>query len=413
MKILQINSHYQKGAAGKIASYIHQELLQRGVSSYVAYGRPPYNKEKNVYYIGNRIERYIEAAVTRVLGINGYTSFYSTWELIRLIKKIKPTIIHLHVIHGYYVNFNMLFNYINKENIPVVWTFHDCHAFTGNCGFYYDCLKWKKGCHNCEYLNDYPKSLFFDFTKNMWKNKNKVFTKTNMIIVSPSEWMTKGAKMSYFGKYKCVTINNGIDTENTFYNKDKAVLRKKYGFKDSDKILLSISFGQENPRKGVKYVIQLAKDLHHIGFKLILIGWNKKYDESIKGIRGIVTIPFTNDQNELSDYYSLADVFLLPSLAENYATVVIESLACGTPVVGFDVGGVAEQLNNGKGIFVELRNQEKFNKAVMDIAYQKTPIMPRNEIVEYTQKNNSISTMVDKYIEVYEELLLISRRNDK
>lgn len=405
MKILQINSHYRKGGAGKIVSYLHQEFQKRGIFSYVAYGREPYINEENIFPIGNKLETYIEAIATRVLGLSGYTSLYSTWKLIRLIKKLNPDIIHLHVIHGYYLNFTMLFSYLNKRKIPVVWTFHDCHAFTGNCGYYYDCQKWKSGCHDCEYLRDYPKSIFFDFTKKMWNEKKEAFSKTKKIIISPSDWMTNDAKMSYFGKYKCITINNGIDTEKTFVPKARASLRSKYGYKDSDKVLLGISFGQENPRKGVKYLIQLAKDVSSLGVKLILIGWNKKYDELISGLDNVTTIPFTSDQNELADYYSLADIFLLPSLAENYATVVIESLACGTPVVGFDVGGVAEQLNDGKGIAVELKNQEEFNKAILDILEKRISLMSKEQIAKSTKKNNSIKKMVDKYVKVYTELI--------
>lgn len=405
MKILQINSHYRKGGAGKIVSYLHQDFQKRGISSYVAYGRERNVNEENVFFIGNKFETYLEAIVTRVLGINGYTSLYSTWKLIRLIKKLNPDIIHLHVIHGYYLNFNMLFSYLNKQKTPVVWTFHDCHAFTGNCGYYYDCQKWENGCHDCEYLRDYPKSNFFDFTKKMWRDKKAVFIKTKKIIISPSDWMTNDAKMSYFGKYKCVTINNGIDTEKTFFPKDRSSLRSKYGYKDSDRVLLGISFGQENPRKGVKYLIQLANDLSSQGVKLILIGWNKKYDELISGLDNVTTIPFTSDQNELADYYSLADIFLLPSLAENYATVVIESLACGTPVVGFDVGGVAEQLKDGKGIAVQLKAQQEFNNAILDILENKVSLKSKDQIAKFTKKNNSIKTMVDKYLEAYTELL--------
>ena len=408
MKVFQINSHYDQSGAGKIVSCIHKELKKRGYDSMVAYGRGHIINERGIYRIGSKFEIAIEGFATRIIGINGFTSWNATKKLVKEIERFSPDVIHIHGLHGYYLNYKILFDYINKNNIPCVWTFHDCHAFSGNCGYHYECEKWKTQCYKCEHLKEYPTSYFFDNTKWMWKEKKKLFTKTdNKIIVSPSDWMTNDAKKSYFGKYECITINNGIDTENIFFRRNKIECRKKHKFFQDDKIVLAIAFGFDDPRKGSKYIIQMARDLKNEDIKFIIIGWKKKNDSFIEGLDNVRTIPFTNNQDELAEYYSLADVFVLPSLAENYATVVIESFACGTPVVGFDVGGVHEQLIGGKGITVPVENQQQFNNAVLNIVNKKVELLNNNEIENYAKINNSVDKMVDKYIDVYRRVLLL------
>jgi putative colanic acid biosynthesis glycosyltransferase len=406
MKIFLINSHYNQSGAGKIITSIHKQLQKDGFESMVAYGRGRGTSDKNVYKIGSKLSVYSSVFATRYLGINGFTSKHATKELVKEAKKFNPDIIHLNGLHGYYLNFKILFDYINDNNIPCVWTFHDCHAFSGNCGYHCECEKWKTGCVKCTHLRDYPTSYLFDHTKWMWQQKRNLFTKTdNKIIVSPSDWMTNDAKQSYFGKYPCITINNGIDTEKVFYSRDRVLCRKKYGYKNNDKIVLSIAFGLDDPRKGVKYMIQLAKDLQTENVKLILIGWSDKNNNLIEGLTNVKTIPFTNNQDELAEYYSLADVFVLPSLEENYATVVIESLACGTPVVGFNVGGTPEQLDEGRGIVVEKGNQEQLNEAVIGLLNGYSNVKDSHSIIKDIKSNNSIVAMSTKYEQLYNRLL--------
>ncbi|PRR84082.1 glycosyltransferase [Clostridium vincentii] len=402
MRIFQINSHYNQSGAGKIVACIHRELKRHGYGSMVAYGRGKVTNEDGIYRIGSKFELAFEGFNTRFIGINGFTSWNATKKLVMEIDKFCPDVIHLHGLHGYYLNYKILFDYINRKNIPCVWTFHDCHAFSGNCGYHYECDKWKTSCYECQHLREYPTSYWLDHTNWMWEQKKNLFTQTdNKIIVSPSEWMTDDAKQSFFGKYNCITVNNGVDTENVFYKRDKNECRKKYGFSVNDKIILGIAFGFDDPRKGVKYIIQMAHDFKDQNIKFILIGWNKKNNYLIDKLSNILTIPFTNNQDELAEYYSLADAFLLPSLAENYATVAIESMACGTPVVGFDVGGVAEQLTGRKGITVPAADQLKFNAAVLSILDGTAQLCNDTEIEDYTKGNNSILGMVEKYLEIY------------
>ena len=404
MKVLQINSHYNQGGAARIAAYIHRQLLAEGVESYVAYGRGKVSEEQNVYRFNRTWEIYLSALLSRLTGINGWFNRGATKRLLRLMKQIQPDVVHMHALHGYYLNWPLLFEYLNRQQIPVVWTFHDCHAFVGNCGYYYDCQKWMSGCGSCPNVQGYPKSQFFDFTAWMWKRKKELFTQgDNKVIVTPSDWLTKEAGKSYFGKYKCVTIHNGIDSHNTFYPRDKQECRKKHGYRTEDKIVLGIAVGYSDPRKGAKYMLQLARDLQDA--KVILIGWEHTNDEMLRGLTNVEALPAMDSAEALAEYYSLADVFVLTSLAENYATVNLEAMACGTPVVGFDCGGTPEQLTEGKGIAVPTANQEILSRTVRQVLNQEISLQQGEELSRRIRTENSLEQMAAKYRRLYRELL--------
>ncbi len=405
MKVLQINSHYDQGGAARIVATLHRQLLKKGIESYVAYGRGEISKEENVLNFGNKTDVYCSAFLSRFTGWNGYFNHIATRKLISLIKKIQPDIIHMHVLHGYYINVPMLFRFINKHNIPCVWTFHDCHAFVGNCGYFFDCRKWEIGCSECPYIKNYPTSQWFDHTEKMYRHKQSLFTVGDKkIIVTPSQWLTEETKKSYFRKYPCVTIHNGINTEEIFYPRDRKLCREKYGFSKEEKLVLGIAVGYRDPRKGASYILQMAKDLEN-SVKVILIGWNRENDKMLEGLTNIIPIENTKDVEMLAEYYSMVDLFVIPSLAENYATTTLEAMACGTPVVGFAVGGIPEQLADGKGIAVEAANQKDFTEAVRKVLEEPDCVRRGEELVRIIQEENSNEKMVKEYIEIYERLL--------
>jgi Glycosyltransferase len=405
MRILQINSHYNQGGAARIVACIHRQLLRTGEESYVAFGRGRVPEEPNIYRIDKPAEIYISALESRVTGINGWGNRAAAKRLIRFMEKVRPDVVHMHTLHGYYVNLPMLFHYLNVHQIPCVWTFHDCHAFVGNCGYYFACGKWKDGCGKCPNLAGYPSSLFFDFTAFMWRRKKELFTSgERKVIVSPSDWLTGEAKKSFFGKYPCITIRNGIDVNNTFFLRDRGACREKYGYQPGEKLVLGIAVGYSDPRKGAKYIIRLAKDLERKA-KVILIGWERKNDAMLEGCTNVIPLPSTSSIEMLAEYYSLADVFVLPSLAENYATTALESMACGTPVVGFEVGGIPEQLSGGRGIVVKPGDQQAFTAAVEKVLEGGGTLLGRERLAEEIRRENSTEKMTEAYLEIYGRLI--------
>lgn len=404
MKILQINSHYNQGGAARIVACIHRQMLSEGENTWVAFGRGKKPLESNCVRIDTMPEVYWSALVSLIGGINGWSNRIATAKLIRLIRRIQPDVIHLHALHGYYLNWPVLFRYINQKQIPCVWTFHDCHAFTGNCGYFFECDRWQNGCGSCPNIHTYPNSRWFDFSAWMWKRKRALFTATdNKVIVSPSQWMTVQAKKSYFGKYECVTIPNGIDTKQTFYPRDRRVCRERYGYSQQEKLILGIAVGYRDVRKGAKYILKLAEHLHEEA-KVILIGWNEEDNAMLEGMTNVIALPSTKDASMLAEYYSMADVFVIPSLAENYATTVLESMACGTPAVGFDAGGTPELLTEGRGIAVPAGDQEAFDAAVRKALSEDSGLLRGEELAALIQKENDMSVMTERYLNLYRQL---------
>lgn len=403
MKVLQITSHYDQGGAGRIAACLHRQLLSEGIESVVVYGRGKETTDTGVVKFDKEYEIYLSALLSRLTGLNGWWNLRGTKRLIRQLEECRPDIIHIHALHGYYVNFPKLWKYIGEKQIPVVWTFHDCHAFTGNCGYFFECDRWKNGCGHCPALRGYPASQWFDFTRWMWKRKKKLFTAGDkMILVSPSDWLTECAKKSFFQKYSCVTIHNGIDTVNTFRPLDQDTMKEKYGYQ-ADKIVLGIAVGYKDPRKGAKYIIQMAKDLGKEA-KVILIGWEECNNSMLQGCDNIITLPAVNDSRMLAEYYSMADVFVLPSLAENYATTALEAMACGTAVVGFQTGGIPEQLADGRGIAVKAGDQEAFTEAVRRVLREPECVLHGETLAAVVRKENSIEKMTAEYRKVYQRV---------
>lgn len=412
MKVLQINSHYDQGGAARIVATLHRQWLSKDMEAYVAYGRGLCPKDKNVFRFGTKLEIGISVMLSRITGRSGYFNRRSTAKLIRKIEQIQPDMIHMHVLHGYYINVPMLFHYIKKNKIPYIWTLHDCHAFTGNCGYFFDCRRWEEGCGECPYLRSYPKSLMLDATARMWQDKKELYGNAgNGKIVVPSLWLSGEVKKSFLGKADCRVIANGIDTEVFSCPKEKGKLREKYGYSAEEKIILGVAVGYQDRRKGVEYILGLAKRMPTVRF--ILIGWHEKLNPMKKGLRNVVTLKSVSDRKKLADYYRMADVFVIPSLAENYATTVLEAFACGTPVVGFDIGGISQQLEERKGLTVPLGDQEAFKQAVCQVLYEETKVLRGEALAAKVRETNSAEKMAEKYLDLYEQALTDrERKND-
>ena len=279
-------------------------------------------------------------------GLNGCFAAFSTLCLIKKINSIKPDIIHLHNLHNSYINLPLLFKYIKKCNVPVVWTLHDCWAFTGQCPHFtmVKCERWKTGCHDCPSYREYPQSKV-DQTKTMWKLKKKWFTGVeNMTIVTPSRWLANLVKESYLGEYPVRVINNGIDL--SIFKPTESDFRSKHGIGDK-KMLLGVAFGW-GERKGLDVFLELVKKLDAEKYQIVLVGTDESIDKMLP--ENIISIHRTQNQNELAEIYTAADVFVNPTREDNYPTVNMEAIACGTPVITFDTGGSTEILDESTGL---------------------------------------------------------------
>lgn len=402
MRIVQINGG-AKGSTGKIMMGIAEVARAQGHEVMCASPITTTNRDAGedcgYYRIGTFNSRRVNVALARITGFNGCFAWFETYKLLKKIDEFKPDIIHLHNLHDSYINLPMLFSYIKKHNVPTVWTLHDCWAFTGQCPHFtiVKCDKWKVGCHNCPQYKEYPASLY-DNTKKMWQLKKKWFTGVkNMTIVTPSRWLARLAQESYLKEYSIRVINNGIDLN--VFKPTQSNFRERYEIPAEKHIILGVSFAW-GYRKGLDCFVEMAEKLGE-QYQIVLVGTDDEIDKNLP--HNIISIHRTQNQKELAEVYSAADVFVMPTREENYPTVNMEAIACGTPVVTFDTGGSPEMLDDKTGIVVEANDIEATKKAIKDIC-EKKKCNDEEYIAAYSKKFDMKKRFAE-YIELYANVL--------
>lgn len=392
MKILQINSVCGSGSTGKIAVEISDYLDSLNIENYIAYGIGNSNRH-NTYKIGNRIDNHLHSFMSRKFCLQGYGSIFSTIKFIRYIKRINPDIIHLHNIHGHYLNFPILFNYLKKSNVNVVWTFHDCWPFTGKCAHFTKakCYKWKTHCQNCKQLNTYPDSIR-DRTFKNFNDKKEYFTSIDKFhIVTVSNWLKETVENSFFKGKNIKCIYNGIDTN--VFKPVQSTLRKKLGIENKFVILGVASVW--NSGKGLNEFIELSKKIDDDSV-IILIGLS---DEQIEDLpKNMIGISRTENIEELVKFYTLADVFINLSIEETFGLVVAEALACGTPAIVYDSTACPEVVELKESCIVKSHNIDELTKK---INFFKN--MNEKLVIKLNKKFN-LNEMLSHYVDLYNHI---------
>ena len=396
MKILLIDINCKNSSTGKIVYDLYKEINnKKGYEAAICYGRGPLIKESKIYKFSTDLETKIHAFFTRITGLMGYFSPFATRKLIKFIDEYNPDVIHIHELHSYFVNIIPLVNFIKKRKIKTVWTFHCEFMYTGKCGYSYECEKWKNECKTCPQIKEYPKSLFFDFTKKMFNDKKNIMRDFNTLtIVTPSKWLEKRVENSFLKEKQILTIHNGIDTE-IFHLKNSEELKIKYNLKD-EKVILAVAPNILSERKGGRWILKLAKEYKDKDVKFILIGienLNEKFDENI------IPVGLLSDQNELAKYYSMADLFLICSKRENFPTTCLEATCCGVPIIGFDEGGTKETGLEEKSSFIQYGDITKLKEEVDKFLFAKQ--FNHEEISREGIKKYSKKEMLNKYLKLY------------
>ena len=403
MKVLYIDVLCKSGSTGKIVYELCTRTLSDGIEAAVCHGRGPTPGEDFTYKFGLDWETALHALLTRVTGRTGCYSFFSTRRLLKFMDKFQPDVVHLHEPHAYFINLRPFFDYLAAHKIPLVYTFHCEFAYTGKCGFSYECDRWKTGCGHCPHLRDYPSVLFSDATAAMHREKKELLSKQNMVIVCPSEWLAERVKASFLSKFPVRVIPNGIDT-GVFSPADTQSLRKKLGLSD-EKILLSVAPDFDDPRKGLDYVIKLAERFKNDKVRFYMIG---KISEDIKLPENMVAVGRTESQKELAEYYSLADCYVICSDMENLPTTCLEAVCCGTPVAGFDAGGTKETAPAPTGSFCKFGDIDALEASVRN--FLETPL-PQNAF-EVLRKKYSGEYMYSSYRKLFKELTTGAKSHD-
>lgn len=366
MRVLMINSVCGILSTGRICTDLAELLNKQGHEVKIAYGRGvvPKKYKKYAVKIGSKLDVIFHGILSRIFDFQGLGSKFSTKKLIKWIKKFKPDVIHLHNLHGYYINIEVLFNYIKTCDVKIIWTLHDCWAYTGHCAHYdfIKCNKWEYGCYQCSGIHNYPKS-FFDRSKFNWLKKKELFTNVkNMIIVTPSNWLKNNVKKSFLKNYDVYVINNGIDLN--IFNPKQTNIKERYGIKEK-RVILGVS-AKWDEKKGLNDFITLSKYLDN-NYIIVLIGLTKtqtkKMPNNILGLRR------TNDVNSLVEWYCAADVFVNASVEETMGLTTIEALSCGTPVIVYNKTAVPEMVDSSCGIVLKNNNPKEILKNLNNINF--------------------------------------------
>lgn len=393
--LLQINVTANWGSTGRIAEGIGIAAMAKGWNSYIAYGRYCNPSKSKLIKIGNKWNPYINYIEQRIFDNEGLGARMATRKLVQQIDEIKPDIVQLHNMHDHYVNYKILFEYLNKKNIPVVWTFHDCWAFTGHCFHFVTkkCNRWKKGCYDCPLHHCSPNTML-DCSKKHWNLKKKLFQGCKKLTIACcSQWMADFVNDSFLKDKRIEVFRNGIDLKVFKPSVGSATLASKY------RVLAVASVWDKD--KGLNDIPKL-RNLLSEDFEIVLVGLKQKQLKNLPiGVRGI---QHTQNIQEMVELYSSANVFINPTYADTFPTVNLEALASGTPVVTYRTGGSPEAVDEHTGIVVEQGNVEAMASAVETICNKGKAAYTdacRQRAVEHFNKDERF----EDYITLYDSLL--------
>lgn len=397
MKIYQINIVCGFGSTGKIVVDLAEIIQKEGSKCCIAYGRK--NKAEGVdsFKISSPVEVYLHVLMTRLFDRHGLSSKNATKRLIKDIIQYNPDIIHLHNIHGYYLNYEVLFEFLRNYGKPVVWTLHDCWAFTGHCAYfdYVGCEKWKNECFQCPQKGEYPNSVIMDNSRDNYLRKKNAFTKIpNMTLVTVSEWLRSVTKQGFLKDYPVEKISNGINLE--IFRPIESEIKQIYGLSHKKIILGVASFWSK--RKGIQTFYDLAEVLPE-EYQIVLVGGRQDAKKELPS--NILSIGRISDLCELVKWYTAAEIYVNASVEETMGLTTIEAMACGTPAIVMNTTANPELIEEGCGCVVEPNSLPELLEAIISLKKdQKTIENCINRASEYEKEKQ-----YRKYIQLYRNIL--------
>lgn len=395
MKVLFINMAYGAGSTGKIIADIMDMLKKNGNDVKALYGTGEQSHNADAVKVSGKLGYYFHNAASRLTDHAGLYSWAATRKMIREIKAFQPDLIHLHTLHGFYVNYEMLFRFLKEADIPVVWTLHDCWAFTGHCTHFSQakCTQWQTECRDCKLLRRYPQCYGRGDVRRNFLRKKRAFTGVkNLTITTPSRWLANQVSRSFLRDYPRTVIPNGIDRR--IFRPQSSGLRKKYRLEDK-KIVLGAA-NVWNTRKGLPDMLTLADRLGS-AYQVVLIGLTERQLPDIPA--NVLGLLRTANQTELAQWYSAADVFVNPTYEETFGLTTVEAQACGTPVVVYRTDGCPETVAPGNGRLVPQGDMQALEDAVRDITNGSCRVDPQRA-AQFDK-----DAVYQDYLELYENVL--------
>lgn len=401
MNILYLNLYDSFGGAEKICNLLYNQFSQ-GDNYYRFVLAGDKDRDKNSYRLFSQpVFKEIQDYLIRYDMLKKMVRILAFVSIVRIILVKRIDVIHLHNTHDYLISCKGIKALL--KFVPVVWTLHDMWSMTGSCTYSAKCVKWKDGCRNCENLSAHM-VLSENLAERLYLQKKALFKEDHLYRVCPSKWLYNMIKESGIGEKNLLWIPNGVDIE-TFSRIDKKTARRKHHLSENKRYLLFIAASVDNRKKGMSYLLEAVKMLKDMKDLEILIIGNTNHKISGNGIP-VHRLGYISDQKVLNEIYAAADLFILPSLEDNFPCTTLEAMASGTPVIAFRIGGIPEQLDEESGFLVEeILTKELARKIRAALSDQES----LSDISEKAYRRCiylfSAANMNDKYKRVYKKAL--------
>lgn len=398
MRICYLNA-WGNGSTGRSVEQLAKKCKSSGDEYISFYGRGNSYLDDAICYT-TKASLYCDVVFSRLFDNQGLNSKIQTGKILKKIDEFGPDIIHIHNLHGYWINYDRLFEYINRKKIKVVWTLHDSWPMTGHCACYsyLNCDRFNNGCGDCPGKREYPVALVDRSCKNV-KRKIEVFSSVEqMTFVTPSEWMKRNVEGSALSKYPVKVIHNQIDNDVFRYQEDKTI-KERLGIPKDKKIVLYVAANTADPWKGFsifKETVEMLPDDYHV----VIVG-----QCDLMNTGKLTNLGRINDASELAKVYSMADVLANPSLDDNYPTVNLEALACGLPIAAFETGGIPEQIDETCGILSKEKTKDDLVKSIIILSGQERDTLRIKCLDKYDNLSGSINNLQEYYL-LYKSILL-------
>lgn len=402
MRVLIVNTFIEGTSTAKIATGLYKKLKNRGHECLVLYGAGDESDNPDFVKVATNFDIRLSWLHNQMTGVHGAFAPFSLSRVKRIINEFKPDVVQLFNLHYYYLDMYGLFEFLKSRNIPTVYSMLDEYPYLGYCCYAFDCQQFQTECKNCEYKRfrkEYPRNLLVNGSRKTIKLKEKAYEGFSDLVFTGPKWVLERAKSSYLLKNETlVEVDEFIDTENTFVPKDVSALKKELNVEG--KIIILNVAPSKDERKGVKYYVEMAKRTKNEEFVFVHVG----YQDDVSNLPdNFIPIPFVKDQNLLASYYAMADLFVCTSLADTMPNVCLDALACGTPIVGFDITGVPYVAEAPLGVYVEPRNVDALQKAVLKTQPKNAETV--NRCRDYAVSRYSPEVFCDKLERVYLQLI--------
>ena len=399
-RLLIINVALNWGSTGKIVEGIGTLVQKQGWEVVVAHGARYKNLSSLLsIQVSSKVGEWVHFVESSLFDAQGLGSRCDTKRFLKELDDIKPDLVHIHNIHGCFINYPLLFNYLKEHNIPVVWTLHDCWAMTGHCTHFMltNCVKWQTGCNHCPQKRTFPKTYMLDRSEQNYSLKKSLFTSMPVMhITTVSNWLKGIAEASYLKKYPVTVVPNGIKTD--VFVLEPSTIKEQYGLQGK-KLLLAVAIGLDE-RKGLYDYIKLAEKLPE-QYQLMLVGLTEEEQKALP--KRIIGVKRTNGAKELAAYYSAADALLSLSYEETFGLTIAEAMACGTPAIVYDNTAQPELITPETGKVVPTGDVDAVLSAIEEVCSKPKDsysIACRKHSLAYDEK-----VTYQKYLDIYTAIL--------